>query len=367
LENEILKKFAELIVKRSLSLKRGDLLLIRTTPISLPLLKEVFRQALIEGAFPVVRAELDGLRELFLKEAPEDVLTFLSPFEVEEQNRADAILTIDAPYNTRCLNGVPPQKQTSWQRSKGKLTQIFMERDGKGDLKWCYTRFPNQANAQDAGMSLEDYADFVFSSLHLEEEDPASFWDEVARRQSRIISAIEKGKEIRVLGKGTDLTLKIEGRRWINGNGMRNLPDGEIFTAPIEESVQGHIFFSFPAIYQGREVEGIRLVFKDGRVVKAEARVGEEFLKGILEIDQGARYVGEFAFGNNYGITRFTRDILFDEKMGGTLHLALGSAYPSTGGKNSSAIHWDMICDLREESEIRLDGEVIQRDSVWLI
>lgn len=367
MENETLKKFAKLLLNRSLSLKRGDLLLIRTTPISLPLLKEVYKQALTMGTFPIVRAELEGLKEIFLREAPEEVLTFLSPFDLEEQERVHAILTIDAPYNTRCLNGVPLERQTSWQRSRGTLTKIFMERDGRGDLKWCYTRFPNQANAQDAGMSLQDYTDFLFSSLHLEEEDPASYWDEVEKQQARIISTLEKGKEIRVLGRGTDLTLKIEGRKWVNGNGLRNLPDGEIFTAPVEDSLQGHICFSFPAIYQGREVEGVRLVFKEGRVVKAEARIGEEFLKSILEVDQGAKYVGEFAFGNNYGIKKFTRDILFDEKIGGTLHLALGSAYPSTGGKNSSSIHWDMICDLREESEIRLDGEVIQRDSVWLI
>ncbi|MGB9834061.1 MAG: aminopeptidase [bacterium] len=367
LKDEKLRKFAQLLVERCLSLEKGDMVLIRTTPLALPLVKEVYRTALKKGAYPFIRAELEGLKEIFLKDAPEEVLTFLSPFDLREQEKVNAILTIDAPYNTKELTGVAPERQVAWQKARTPLSKIFMERDGRGDLHWCITRYPNNAHAQDAGMSLEDYADFVFSSLHLDEEDPIAYWDGVSKDQARLISILEKGKEIRVLGRGTDLTLQVEGRKWINADGRKNMPDGEIYTAPLEQSANGYILFSFPAIYQGREVEGVRLVFQEGKVIKAEAQKGEEYLQRVLNIDEGASYIGEFAFGTNYGIQKFTRDILFDEKIGGTLHIALGSAYPSTGGRNFSAIHWDMICDLREDSEIRLDGEVIQRDSHWLI
>lgn len=367
LKDERLKKFAHLLLERCLSLKKGDLFLIRTTPLAVPLVQEVYRYALKLGAYPFIRAELEGLKGIFLKEAPEEVLTFLSPFDLAEQEKANTILTIDAPYNTKELTGVPSERQVSWQKARTPLSKVFMERDGTGDLRWCLTRYPNNAHAQDAGMSLEEYAEFVFSSLHLDEEDPIAYWEKVSKEQSRLISVLEKGREIRVLGKGTDLTLRTEGRRWINADGRKNMPDGEIYTAPHEHSANGCILFSFPAIYQGREVEGVRLVFQEGKAVKAEAQKGEEYLKRVLDIDEGARYIGEFAFGTNYSIQKFTRDILFDEKIGGTLHTALGSAYPSTGGVNFSAIHWDMICDLRTESEVRLDGEVIQRDSHWLI
>lgn len=364
---ELLKKFSRLLLERCLDLKKNDLLMIRTTPQALPLVKEIYGFALHKGAYPFVRAELEGLKGLFLKEAPEEVLTLLSPFDLVEEEKANAILIIDAPYNTREFAGIPPQRQVAWQKAKRPLLEILREREERGDLHWCITRYPNNAHAQDAGMSLEDYSAFVFSSLHLDEDDPASFWEELSRRQAKLISILEKGKEIRILGRGTDLTLKIEGRKWINADGRENMPDGEIYTAPLERSAQGYVLFSFPAIYQGREIEGVRLVFEEGKVVKAEARRGEEYLRCVLDIDSGAEYIGELAFGTNDGIKIFTKDILFDEKMEGTFHIALGRAYPATGGKNFSAVHWDLICDLREESEVRLDGEVIQRDAHWLI
>ncbi len=361
-----LKKMAQLLTTHSLDLKKGDLLVIRTTPLATPLVLELVREALRAGAYPYLRVELEGAQEVFLKEAPPEALDFLNPVDSLEIERVDAALTVLAPFNTKGLSGVEPGRQARWQKTRGPLMRRHMERDGAGSVRWNVTAYPTQASAQDAGMSLADYSDFVFSAMHLEEENPNAFWLDFQQRQERIVQHLAKGREIRVLGRGTDLTLRVDGRTWMNSHGRRNMPDGEVFTGPLESSARGHILFSFPAIYQQREVEGVRLVFEEGHCVKAEASKEQDFLLQTLAIDDGAKYLGEVAFGNNFGIQRFTKDILFDEKIGGTLHLALGASYPSTGGRNVSAIHWDMICDLREESEIRLDGEVIQRNAKWL-
>ena len=361
-----LKKMAQLLMTHSLDLKKGDLLVIRTTPLATPLVLELVREALRAGAYPYLRVDLEGAQEVFLKEAPPEVLDFLNPVDSLEMERVDALLTVLAPFNTKGLSGVEPARLARWQKTRGPLMRRHMERDSTGSVRWNVTAYPTQASAQDAGMSLADFSDFVFAAMHLEEENPSSFWLGFQQRQERIVQRLAKGREIRVLGRGTDFTVRVDGRTWMNSHGRKNMPDGEVFTGPVESSARGHILFSFPAIYQQREVEGVRLVFEGGRCVKAEASKEQDFLLQTLEIDDGAKYLGEVAFGNNFGIQRFTKDILFDEKIGGTLHLALGASYPSTGGRNVSAIHWDMICDLREESEIRMDGEVIQRNAEWL-
>ncbi len=362
-----LKKFAQLLVQHSLCLKKDDLFGIYTTPLAAPFVREIYRESLAVGAHPFCRLELEGLQEIFLREAAEEGLQFLSPLDSAEMERIDARLTIQAPVNTKALSGVEPRRQATWQKTRAPLSRCFMRRQGEGSLRWTYTVYPNQANAQDADMSLLEYTDFIFQAVHLDEEDPALFWRKFSREQERLIEILEQGKEVRVLGQGTDFRVEIGGRKWVNAAGQKNMPDGELFTAPLETSAEGHILFSFPAIYQDREVEGVRMAFKEGRVEKAEARQGEEYLLQVLQLDEGTRYLGELAFGNNFAIERFMGDILLDEKIGGTLHLALGSAYPETGGKNVSAIHWDFICDLREGSEIRMDEEVIMQDGKWLI
>lgn len=362
-----LEKFARLLIQHSLSLKKDDLFGIYTTSLAAPLVKEIYRQALEIGAHPFCRVELEGLHEIFLREATEEGLHFLSPLDLVEIEQINARLTIQAPFNTKALSGVDPRRQTTWQKTRSPISRCFMQRQGDGSLRWSYTIYPNQANSQDAGMSLLEYTDFIFRAMHLEEEDPAHYWQELSRQQEKLIKTLERGKEIRVLGSGTDFRVSVEGRKWVNAAGQKNMPDGELFTSPLETSAEGHILFSFPAIYQDREVEGVRMVFEQGRVEKAEAQKGEDYLLEVLQVDEGACYIGEFAFGNNFAIERFMGDILLDEKIGGTLHIALGSAYPETGGRNVSAIHWDFICDLREGSEVRMDGEVIQRDGKWLI
>ena len=362
-----LGKLAKLLVEYCLAVQPQDLFVIRTSPLATPLVQELVRYALRAGAYPYCRVELEGLQEIFFHEATEELLHFLSPLDLFEIENVNAWLSLLAPFNTKALAGSDPARQIAWQKTRYPITKRYMERDGDGTLRWSVALYPNQANAQDAGMSLADYTEFVFSAVHLDEEDPSLYWVNFSKEQARLSEALAKGSEIRILGPGTDLTVRVQGRKWINSDGHKNMPDGEIFTAPLETSANGHVFFSFPAIYQSREFEGVRLLFRDGEVIKAEARTGEDFLEKILQIDNGARRIGEFAFGTNFGIQQFTKDILFDEKIGGTLHLALGHAIGSTGGTNVSAIHWDMICDLRQDAEVRLDGEVIQRNAQWKI
>jgi aminopeptidase len=359
-------KMAQLLARHSLELKRKDLLVIRTTPLAAPLVLEVMREALKAGAYPYLRAEIEGTQEIFLKEAAAELLDFLNPVDVQEMEHVDAILSILAPFNNKALSGVEPSCLCRWQKTRDPLFKRHLERDATGQLRWNVTLFPTHASAQEAGMSLADYCEFAFAAMHLEEEDPTAYWLRFRAEQEHLVQRLSRGREIRVLGRGTDLSVRIEGRTWINSYGRHNIPDGEVYTGPLEASARGHILFTFPTIYQQREVEGVRLVFEDGKCVKAEANRGQDFLLENLDLDLGARYLGEFAFGNNDGIRQFSKDLLFDEKIGGTMHIALGASYPQTGGQNVSAIHWDMVCDLREESEVRLDGEVIQRNGKWL-
>jgi aminopeptidase len=229
------------------------------------------------------------------------------------------------------------------------------------------TQYPTHADAQDAEMSLAEYEEFVFGAGLLDHPDPVASWEKVRREQDRIVQFLETKDTLQLSGPHVDLTVRAGGRRWINAAGEHNFPDGEVFTGPVESATSGRVRFSFPAIYGGREVHGISLTFADGRVVEASAEKGEELLIAMLDMDQGARVLGEFAFGLNYGITRFTKNLLFDEKIGGTVHMALGAAYPETGGVNDSGLHWDMICDMREDSEVRADGEVVYRNGKFLI
>jgi aminopeptidase len=247
------------------------------------------------------------------------------------------------------------------------LQETFMRRQATGELRWSITLFPTEAYAQDAEMSLREYEDFVYGACRLDDPDPVARWREVAARQQKLVDWLKGKKTVRVTGPHCDLTVGIEGRVFINADGTKNFPDGEIFTGPQEDVTQGHIEFTYPAIFEGREVEGVALTFEKGRVVKATAKKGEDFLLKMLDMDEGARTLGEFAIGTNDGIKKFTRNILFDEKLGGTIHCAVGAAYPDTGGQNKSSLHWDMICDMHGGGEIAVDGEPFYRNGEFLI
>jgi aminopeptidase len=242
-----------------------------------------------------------------------------------------------------------------------------MQRSASGDLRWCITLYPTHASAQEAGTSLTDYEEFVYGAMLLQHDDPVAAWKAQGKEQQRIADFLSETREVRIVAKNTDLRLAIAGRKWENADGLKNFPDGEVFSSPIEDSVNGVIAYTFPAIYGGREVDGIRLTFEHGRVVKAEAEKGNDFLQEMLNMDAGARVIGELGVGTNYGIQRFTKNMLFDEKIGGTVHLALGAGYPETGSLNVSSLHWDMLLDLRGGGEIYADGRLVQKNGKWEI
>jgi aminopeptidase len=361
------EKLARVLVHYSLGLQAGQLFRINAPVAAAELVRAVYREALAAGAHVLPRLTLDGLEEIFLKQASEEQLRYLPPLLLREVEAIDATLTIWADTNTKALSGVDPRRAALAQQTRQPLLKTFLERAATGALHWCGTLFPTQAHAQDAEMSLSEYEDFVYGAGHLNEADPVAAWRAVSARQQRLVELLSGKRALRVVAPGTDLTVGVAGRTWISADGTKNFPDGEVFTGPVEDSAEGHITFSFPAVHLGREVEGIRFEFERGKVVRATARKGEELLNALLDMDAGARYLGEFAFGTNPEIQRFTRNTLFDEKIGGTIHLAVGASYPDTGGKNQSGLHWDIVCDLRQGGQVYADGELIYRDGQFIV
>lgn len=367
MSESLIAKHALVILKYSLGLKAGDRLMIQGGDYALPLIKECFRQAVSLGAFPYARLANEELQEIILRYGTQEQIQFLPPHELEAVRHCDALLTIMGSINPRMLSSIPAERMKWLSQGIAEYRQIFFQRMGRGELRWCGTLYPYWGNAQEANMSLSEYQDFVYGCCRLDDPDPLARWREVEQEQERICRRLDQVKILRLLSPDTDLTLSVEGRRWINCCGHENFPDGEVFTCPHEDSAQGHIRFSFPGIYGGREIEDIRLTFERGRVVKAEAARGEGLLRQILETDPGARFLGEVAVGTNYQITQFTRNMLFDEKIGGTVHLAIGQGFAEAGGSNRSSIHWDMLCDMRREGVILADGEEIYRHGRFVI
>jgi aminopeptidase len=360
------QRLGRLLVDYSARVGEGDLVLIEAPMLAEPLVREVYRRALEAGARPRTRIGLPGLLETLLFEGSEEQLEWENPARMEDIERADARIVISAPSNTKSLTSVDPKRQARYARAHERMKHRYLERAAAGELRWTVTAYPTNAAAQDAAMSLADYADFVYRAGFVDDEDPPARWREFGERLDRIAAFLREKRELRIVADGTDLTFGVEGRSWIPSKGHENLPDGEVFTAPVETSLEGEIRFTYPAVYQGREVEDVRLRFEGGEVVQASAAHGQELLEAMLQVDDGARRAGEFAFGLNPAVGVFTRNILFDEKIGGTVHLALGTAYPECGGTNRSGLHWDMICDLRTGSEVYADGELVYRDGAFL-
>jgi len=360
------EKMAQVLVGYSLAMKECDLVRIQGGAEGSPLLLAIYDQVLARGGHPWVQLGLDGADEVFYTKATDPQLDHVPRFVKEMIEEIQASISVWTETNTKHLTGVDPAKQVRRAQATRPLSERFLERAAKKELRWTVTLYPTSAFAQDAEMSLRDFADFVFKACLVEEEDPIAAWQEISRSQAKLISWLAPKKEIHVVGPDTDLRLKVEGRTWVNCDGHENFPDGEIFTGPIEDSVTGHIRFTYPACIHGREVEDVRLEFKRGKVVRATAGKNEDFLLKMLDTDEGSRYVGEFAFGTNPGIQRFTKNTLFDEKIGGTIHMALGKGYPESGSKNNSAIHWDMVCDLRQGGEVRVDGTPFVKDGKFV-
>jgi len=357
----------EWFVHYPLALKKGQLVRIAGPAVAAPHLAAAYREALLAGAYPSVRVGVDGLEEIYFKHANDEQLGFVSDLDRMEVERFDADLRFLGSTNTRALTHIPPERMAKRREATRELTRRYMERAAAGAFRWCLTQAPTHADAQEAEMSLGEYENFVYSAGHLDREDPVAAWEAVAKDQAKVVALLGSIKTLRVVGPDTDLTISAAGRKWVSAAGTHNFPDGEVFTGPVEDSTRGTVRFSFPAIYGGREVTDVRLTFEGGRVTGAAAAKGQEFLLAMLDLDAGARTLGEFAFGLNYDIQQWTRNILFDEKIGGTLHMALGAAYPDTGGRNVSGLHWDMILELRNGAEVFGDGEVIYRDGRFLI
>jgi len=361
-----IEKLATLLVNYSVELKKGQTVLINGHACAEPLLQAIYRQALRAGAFPMMNVAIDGLDEIFFAEANDDQLTYVSPYRKFQIERIDAQIGIWAETNTRHLSNADPKKMAKSSTARRPLSKLFLERAAKKDLRWTGTLWPTNASAQDGEMSLMEYEDFVFQAGHLDDADPIKTWKAISKSQQALTDAMNKTKEVRIVAKDTDITLSVKGRKWINCDGHENFPDGEVFTGPAEKDVNGHIRFTFPAVHHGREVVGACLEFKDGKVVKARAEKGEDFLRAMVDMDKGSCYLGELALGVNYNITKYTRNTLFDEKIGGTIHLAIGAGYPETGNKNESGLHWDMVCDTRDGGKVFADGQLIMQNGVYL-
>jgi aminopeptidase len=359
------QKLAEVLVRYSLDLQPGEEFALRTSPLAEELNLAVYKEALLAGAFVSVVNIHPGVDEIFLKYAKDEQLDHVSPINRLIIENFRALLDIEADINTRELSGVDPSRLSRTRRARKELSQTYMTRMGSRDLKWCGTAYPTQALAQEADMSLSEYQDFVFGAGLLDLPDPVMGWKEETARQERLIKRLKDHEQVTIQGKDVDLKLSIKGRLFEGASGKLNFPDGEIYTSPVEDSVNGWVRFAYPAIYSGREVIDVELWFEDGKIVKEKAGKGQEMLTGLLNTDEGSRYLGELGIGTNYAIQRFTKNMLFDEKIGGTIHLAVGAGFPEVNGKNQSSIHWDMLCDMAQ-SEIRLDGDLFYKDGKFV-
>jgi len=360
-------KLAELITGYSLGLREGQVYRIDGEEIAMPLAVALYRAAIRRGALPYTMIVPSGLDEIELQEASEEQLAHISELERLASDRLDAWTSLWGTVNTRSLTRADPERRRLQLATHYRMVNRRWERISTGDLAWCGTLYPSQGHAQDAEMSLAEFEDFVHGACHTHEgDDPIAHWQSVSAVLTARAREFEDVRELRIVGPETDLRVVVEGRRWIPSDGRQNMPDGEIFTSPVETGTSGQIYFAFPSVFQGQEVENVRLRFEDGRVVHAEASSGEDYLRSLLDTDSGARVLGEVAFGLNYEIDRFTRDILFDEKIGGTMHVALGGGFNEAGTENKSDLHWDLICDLREEGEVYADGELVWKSGAFI-
>jgi aminopeptidase len=351
---------AKILVHYSTQVKPGDKVCIRDAPLepqATPLIQEIYREVLRAGGHPYVYVNVEGLRRLFLEEANEEQLRTVDPIQKMFFDEFDVEFRIRCESNTKDLSSVDPERIKIWNQTYADITKTFARRFAADEYRWVLTVFPTHGAAQDAEMSLTEFEDFVYASTFADVEDPITEWTHYKTRQEKLARWLAGKKQVELKGPHIDLRLSIEGRTFISCHGKVNMPDGEIFTSPVEDSVNGWVRFTYPAIYLQREVQNVELYFEQGRVVKANASKGLDYLLQMLETDAGARHLGELGIGTNPKITHFTRNMLFDEKLAGTIHLALGMGFAAAGGKNESPIHWDMLCDMHE-GQILVDGEV---------
>jgi aminopeptidase len=353
-----IRKLAQVLVHYSVKVQAGELAVVRGSSAAEPLMLEVGREILKAGGQPQLLLEPPDWETIFLQDASEDQLAFISPIVERVVEKCDCLIRLKAPTNTKSLNTISPSRQSLRAKAMRPIMDRYRERFSSGELRWVLTLFPTHALAQDAGMSLSEFEDFFYRATFVDLDDPVAAWQRVHDEQQRLVDWLAGKHEVHAVGPHVDLKFEIEGRPFRNSDGDRNMPSGEIFTSPIEDSVEGWYRGSYPAFYRGQEVHGLELRFEGGEVVEAKAERNQGFLLEMLDVDDGSRRLGEFAIGTNKGIQRFTRNILFDEKIGGTMHIALGSSYADVGGLNQSSIHWDIITDMRDGGQVFVDGEL---------
>ncbi|OGO80382.1 MAG: hypothetical protein A2Y21_06040 [Clostridiales bacterium GWC2_40_7] len=361
------EKLAELIVVYSLDVKPGQRVLISANTEAKPLVLALQKQILLAKASPFFVMQFPEMEEQKYRYASDEVLGTMQPIEEFAMNQADAFILIQSDRNASSNSGVPAERMGLGLKSMMSVRNIMVKRAYEGKLKWTAVFFPTSGYAQQAGMSTLDFEDMVFEACMPDPTDPIGYWKGLEARQDRMIESLMGADKVQILAEETDLTFSIKGRKFINACCKNNVPDGEIYTAPIEDSVSGRIFFPDAVSYRGTEVKGVRLWFENGQVIKATAEKNEEFLLKMLEIDPVARSIGEFAFGTNDGIHRMIGQILLDEKIGGTVHIALGNGYPATGSKNRSLLHWDFILDVRRGGKVLVDGRVVLENGKYTI
>lgn len=362
-----LRTLAKLLVEYSTEVKRGQFVQLLAPSIAEPLIIELYRAVIEAGANPMVTLTSDECAEIKLREGSDEQISFENPIDMATVEKVDVIISAWASGNTRSLSSVAPAKQAKASLARKPVLNRWMARMGDGTLRWVGTQFPCQSSAQDAEMSLSEYEDFVFGAGHLFADDPVAEWCKISAKQKLMADYLNTVRELKFeTPAGTNLTVCVEKRPWLNCDGKENFPDGELCTSPIEDATEGVAVYSFPAIFRGTEVENIRLEFRAGKVVNASATKNEAFLHAMLDQDVGARILGEIAFGTNYGIKRFTKNTLFDEKIGGTFHAAVGNAFPECGGKNQSGLHWDMVCDLRSGGKVFADKKLISENGLFV-
>ncbi len=366
--NTLWEKYAKVLVDYSVKVEKGDLTIISTSSFEAqPLVKEIYKQVLKKGGHPVVRCGMPGIQETFIKYANDEQLEYIDPMVKAEYEKADKFISIGAPLNVKAMAKADSKKMAKRSSATRHLSDLMLDRAAKGELDWVIADFPTNALAQEANMSLDEYTEFLIKACYLHLDDPIAKWKEIDEKQEYLAKYLTGTSKLHIRGEETDITFSTAGRIWKNCSGQCNFPDGEIYTSPVEDSANGVIYFDFPQIYRGNEAQKVRLKIENGKIIEAHAEKGEDFLNNMLDMDEGARFIGEIAIGTNDMIQDVTGNILFDEKIGGAIHMAAGASYPETGGKNKSGLHWDLIKNMKNGSEIYADDKLIYKDGKFII
>jgi aminopeptidase len=358
---------AKILVQYSTKVEEDDVCVIQGATSAEALVLAVYEEVLRAGGLPIVQMAPEEGMASYYRLASDKQLEWLAPPSMWIAENADVRIAIISEDNTRALSNIDPAKQARAQQARKPLMDVTMKRSAEGSYRWVLTAFPTHGMAGEAAMSLSEYESFYYEACLATDGDPVTAWARTSDETERLAEWIQGKEEVHITAPGTDIKLSVAGRTWIPCTGRHNMPDGEFFTGPVEDSVAGEVSFSFPAVYGGREVSGVRFRFEGGKVVDASAQQGEAYLLEMLDTDEGARRLGELGIGTNYGIATGTREILLDEKIGGTVHMAIGQSYPESGGVNDSAVHWDMVCDLRRGGRITVDGEELQVDGRFVV